>query len=57
MPKHERLNPEYILRQMRFNPHYTAGFYNFPYVGKTRDDKLAYDLGRREATSNPLSRI
>jgi len=38
-------------RETRFNPHYTAGFYNFPYVGKTVDDRLAYDLGRQETNS------
>jgi hypothetical protein len=57
MTKHERLNAEYIIRQMRFNPHYTAGFYNFPYVGKTDEDKRAYALGRKEASGNILSNI
>lgn len=54
---HERLNTAYALAELRKNPHYTAGFYNFPYVGKTAADKLAFKLGRSEASSNILAGI
>lgn len=51
---HERLNIDYILAQLRQNPHYTAGFHGFPYAGKTTEDKRAYKLGQSEAGSNIL---
>jgi hypothetical protein len=36
--------------KLRQNPHYTAGWHQgFPYVGKTDEDRAAYQLGKDEA--------
>jgi len=39
----------YNLPKLRQNPHYTAGYHRFPYVGKTDEDKAAFQLGQDEA--------
>lgn len=32
------------------NPHYSAGYHGFPFVGKTKEDRAAFQLGKDEAS-------